>query len=88
MSPGCDWGDRPIPVFSHDFFQIFLAYVHPFTALGLESQCYGLSVCENGIIQYLSLLPQENTIDNVTSTDTLSQYDVIRILCFAKKIYP
>lgn len=53
-----DWGSRPIPVQSFDLIQTFLAYVHNFTALGLEAMGTAFSYGDDGDLQYLVMPPQ------------------------------
>jgi len=67
MSPHSDWCPRSIPILSGDFIRTFLAYVHHFTSLGLEAQATGFSYGANGVIKYLCLTPQVNTVGSVVS---------------------
>jgi len=82
MSRNSDWRDRHTPVLSRDFLLKFLAYVHPFSDVGLEAQCAGFSNSKEGVIQYLGLLPQVNTVSRIQSAEgNPNELDAATMFC-------
>ena len=69
MTDTSDW-EGLNPVLSISLIRRFLAHVHAFTVVGLEAQATAFSCEEDGVIQYLALLPQKNEVSNVTSRST------------------
>ena len=71
MTCQSDWDESiPIPIISVSLIRCFLARVHAFTAVGLEAQATAFSCEEDGVIKYLALLPQRNTVTSVSSRST------------------
>ena len=58
---------HPVIRISHNLLETFLAYVHSFTAVGLEAQASAYSFGNDGVIKYLAILPQINRIGTVSS---------------------
>jgi len=66
MSAQNEWNESVMePVISVNLIRLFLAYIHAFTALGLESQATAFSWGSNGVIKYLALFPQYNQTDKI-----------------------
>jgi len=61
--------EQPV-IISNDLLKEFLAHVHAFTVVGLEAQGMAYSRGANGVIKYLSLLPQINGTDAVRDVES------------------
>ena len=63
-----DWDETiPVPVLSSRLIPLFLSYVHAYTAVDLEAQATAHSFRSEGVIKYLALPPQRNTVSTVES---------------------
>jgi len=70
MSDKDEWDySVPQPIISKDVIIKFLARVHPFIAVGLETQATAYSFEKDGVIKYLAILPQLNEPARVTTDD-------------------
>ena len=70
LSGDNEWDDSlPKPILSVDLIRKFLAIVHSFTAVGLETQATAFSCGRNDVIKYLGILPQINETHTVTSAE-------------------
>ena len=57
-----------IPAIAADLIPTFLAYVHAFTAVGLQAEAFAFSSSQSGEILRLVLPPQTNTVEGVTTS--------------------
>jgi len=76
MAGEIGWNERdpPVPKISWRILQSFLAYVHCFTILGLESQAMAFSYGKDGVIQYLAIMPQINRVSSVEDANNAPSF--------------
>jgi len=84
MDEHCDWPSSMLPpMLSAGVVVEFLARVHAYTAVGLETQATAYSYLQDGIIKYLAFMPQINNVSSVEDRSSdLSGFDAIN--CFPR----